>query len=48
MVDELGQIFKPECILNISSLKSQINDLVAIFTNVIKTNPIKNFVENLI
>lgn len=45
-VDELWQILKPECILDTSSLKPWADNLVAIFTNAIKTNPVENLVEN--
>lgn len=38
-VEELQQILKPKCRLNISSLKLWANDLVSIFTNTIKANP---------
>lgn len=47
LINKLQPILKPECILNTPSWKPWIDNLIAIFTNAIKTNPVKNPVENL-
>ena len=48
LIDELRQILKPEYILDISSLKSWADNLIAIFINAIETKPIKNPIKNLL
>lgn len=47
-IDELYQIFKPKYILDTLSIKSQVDNLIAIFTNAIEINFIKNPIENSI
>lgn len=45
-VNKLQQILKPKCILDTLFFKTRADDLLAIFTNTIKINPVKSPVKN--